>query len=173
MTKLSQTEVLLECVAADPAPAFFRTPNDRTYAHVNGRTLNVLGKDFRAWLANRYAEAHGRTPHLSYVKEAVETLHLQNATMPVAEAHVRVAPDRPAHAIWIDLGSEDWTAIRVDAHGWRIEPHPAGPYLIRPRPTPPMPAPSEGGDLADLRRFLNVSTDDDFKLVVAWLVMAL
>jgi hypothetical protein len=174
--KPSQTEKLLDCAAADPAPTLFRTPDDRTYAHVDGRTLNVLGKGFRAWLTDRYAQTGGRTPHLSNVREAVETLHLRNAAMPVAEAHVRVAPDRAASppAIWIDLGSEDWTAVRVDAYGWRIEPHPpAGPYLVRPRTTSPMPTPSEGGELADLRRFLNVSTDDDFRLIVAWLVMAL
>jgi hypothetical protein len=142
---------------------------------MTGRTLLVQGKDFRAWLADRYQDKHDRTPHLSSVREAVETLHLRNADLPVAEAHVRVAPDRNAspHAIWIDLGSEDWTAIRVDAHDWRIEPHPpAGPYLVRPRPVPPIATPARGGDLNDLRQFLNVSTEDDFRLIVAWLVMA-
>ncbi len=176
MTTLSQTEKLLECAAADPTPKLFRTPDGRTIAHVDGRTLLVQGKDFRAWLANRYLATHDRTPHLANVKEAVETLHLRNADLPVAEAHVRVAPDRAAHppAIWIDLGSEDWTAIRVDDYGWRIEPHPAsGPYMIRPKQTPPMPTPLAGGDLNDLRRFLNVSTEDDFRLIVAWLVMVL
>jgi hypothetical protein len=176
MPPLSQTEKLLECATDDPAPTYFRTPDGRTFAHTDGRTLLVLGKDFRAWLADRYQARHDRTPHLSNVKEAVETLHLRNAEFPRAEAHVRVAPDRAASppAIWIDLGSDEWTAIRVDPHGWRIESHPAaGPYLVRPRPVPPMVPPVQGGDLNDLRRFLNVSTEDDLRLIVAWLVMAL
>jgi hypothetical protein len=36
-----------------------------------------------------------------------------------------------------------------------------------------MASPSEGGNLNELKRFLNVSTEDDFRLIVAWLVMAL
>ena len=74
--------------------------------------------------------------------------------------------------IYIDLGTTDWSAVEIDEHGWRIVAEP----LVRFRRTKGMFAfrcRSDGGDMNALRPFLNVKTDRDFVLVVAWLVAAL
>src|SRR5437016_4885320 len=43
----------------------------------------------------------------------------------------------------------------------------------RPRGVLPLPVPQRGGDIATLRRFVNLPNDADWQLFVAWLIMAL
>ncbi len=85
------------------------------------------------------------------------------------DAHVRVAQHK--ETIYIDLGTPDWRAIEVTATGWQvIENPPVG--FRRAKAMMALPMATKGGAVGQLRRSVNVS-DDDWPLVVAWLLAAM
>src|SRR5262249_3587483 len=73
---------------------------------------------------------------------------------------------------YLDLADEQWRAIEIDTDGWRIIPAP--PVRFRRAPGMlPLPEPKAGGAVGQLRAFLNVKSDDDFELALAWLLAAM
>jgi hypothetical protein len=90
---------------------------------------------------------------------------------PEHEVHVRVAGHDDC--IYIDLADRDWRAIEIDQDGWRVVDSPPV-YFRHSSGMKPLPEPVTGGSLEDdLRPLLNVKTDDEFVLAVAWLLAAL
>jgi hypothetical protein len=86
------------------------------------------------------------------------------------QVHLRVAGQNDK--LYLDLGDEAWRAIEIDTTGWEIVDEPP----VRFRRTPGMlalPEPEVDGTVDLLRPFLNVQSDDDFVLVIAWLLAAL
>ena len=75
-------------------------------------------------------------------------------------------------AIYLDLAHALWEVVEVTATGWRVLQRSPMKFLRRPGMLP-LPCPEAGGSLADLRSFINVSNDVDWRIVVAWLVAAL
>jgi len=80
--------------------------------------------------------------------------------------------------VYIDLGNRDWNAIEIDSSGWRIIELPSA-HFQRTKGMSPLPEPlqlaSEEGKKAieELRRFINVKSDADFRLVIAWVLASL
>lgn len=74
--------------------------------------------------------------------------------------------------LYLDLADDTWRAVEIDRHGSRTVTRPPVNFR-RQRGMLPLPAPEGGGKISDLRPFLNVSDEDDFVLVVAWLLAAL
>lgn len=72
----------------------------------------------------------------------------------------------------IDLGTPDWSAVVIGPDGWSVVPRPPCPF-IRPAGLRPLPVPVKGGRITELRPFLNIGGDDDFRLAVAWLLACL
>jgi hypothetical protein len=70
--------------------------------------------------------------------------------------------------LYVDLCDKLWRAVEIGAHGWKIIKK-APVKLIRAPSMRPFPQPEDGSMIEELRNFLNVS-DDEFKLVVGWLV---
>src|SRR5207247_487377 len=70
----------------------------------------------------------------------------------------------------IDLCNEAWTGIKITPQGWSIV-H-TGSLFTRVPGMQALPTPERGGSIEELRRFANVETDDDFILLVAWVVGA-
>ena len=74
--------------------------------------------------------------------------------------------------MYLDLADAQWRAVEVTKTGWGIVEQPPIKFL-RSSSTRPLPVPEAGSLLEDvLRRFVNAS-DDDFMLVVAWMVAAM
>ena len=74
--------------------------------------------------------------------------------------------------IYVDLCDEEWRAVEVDSGGWRVVRTPPSRFERKPG-IRPLPTPVKGGSIEALRSFLNVRSDDDFVIVVAWLRAAL
>ena len=89
---------------------------------------------------------------------------------PEHEVHIRVA----CHGgkIYLDLADDHWRAVEIDAAGWRLITTPPVKFR-RAAGMQPLPVPMSGGTVDGLRRLLNVKSDDDFVLAVAWLLAAL
>jgi hypothetical protein len=89
---------------------------------------------------------------------------------PQLQVAVRVAEQDGR--IYLDLADEFWRCVEIDASGWRIAEHP--PVRFRRSPSmQPLPLPVRGGSIEALAPFLNRVSENDFVLVVAWLLGAL
>ena len=74
--------------------------------------------------------------------------------------------------LYLDLGDETWRAVEIDATGWRVIDNPPVRFR-RASGMQPLAIPAPGGSIATLRSFLNVQSDTDFVLVVAWALACL
>jgi len=75
---------------------------------------------------------------------------------------------------YLDLGSDDWSAVEVGSDGWKVIPSDEVPVKFRrSKGILHLPEPEKGGDLESLRKVLNVPDGDQWILVQAWLVQAI
>jgi hypothetical protein len=74
--------------------------------------------------------------------------------------------------LYLDLCDETWRAVEIDATGWRVIDTPPVRFR-RAAGMKALPVPVAGGLVETLRSFLNVRSDTDFVLVVAWALAVL
>jgi hypothetical protein len=140
---------------------------------INGHreTWPIRAKGFRRWLARRFFEETGGAPSSEALQSALNVIE--------AKAHFD-APERQVHIrvggldgrLYLDLCDKTWRAVEIDATGWRVIDNPPVRFR-RASGMKPMPIPVGGGSIETLRTFLNVQTDADFVLVVAWALACL
>lgn len=128
-----------------------------------------------------YGKAHRRTvggktvpsvPSTSALNEALNQIEaIAGEQGELIEPRVRCC--KVENAVFIDRGGPDWQVILVDEQGWAIL-HKASVPLLRPAGIRPLPVPHADPDaVPKFRALLNVKQDQDFMLIVAWLVAAL
>lgn len=133
------------------------------------RLMRGTAQSIRADLAKQYYLAHGRAPSSTALADAMAVLQGFAASEEPSELFVRYAS--ADGALWIDLGDTTGRTIRVDAAGWTVED--GAPVLFRRSElTGAFKIPERGGDLEELREFLNVD-DVAWRLIAGWLVGAL
>jgi putative DNA primase/helicase len=72
-------------------------------------------------------------------------------------------------SLYLNLGNKAWQAVAIDAQGWQILDRPPARFQ-RSSSMAALPLPARHPDgIEALRPFLNVASDDDFKMLVAWL----
>jgi hypothetical protein len=86
------------------------------------------------------------------------------------EVHVRVAAD--GDDLYIDLCDRDWSAVRITSAGWSVIQAPPVRFR-RARGMLALPFPERGSSIDALRPFLNINSESDFILIVAFLLAAL
>ena len=169
---LTQRDALLEvCDRAEVWRSFdgetFATilVDDHIEHHATG------SNPFRDWMLGELARGYTvRGRPVSAGETAV-----RDARMALeAKAHVnRIrlhAPLRVSQsegAVYIDLGSDDWSVIEATAEGWRRIPKSPVPIIRRKR-TAAFPVPTGKERHARLRQLLAHLPEDDFILFVAW-----
>src|SRR5439155_7306867 len=62
--------------------------------------------------------------------------------------------------------------VEIDAQGWRLLSE-SPVRFRRSRGMHALPTPIAGGQIEDLRQFLNIKEEDDWNLVISWLLAAL
>ncbi len=160
----------------------WHAPDGKPYATIlveGHREHHPIGsRAFRDYLAHRYYQASGRVPGGQATQDALVTLsgraRFEGQEYPVA---VRVAARDGA--LYLDLGNAAWEAVRIDPalpHGWAVVADPPVRFR-RPRGQAALPTPVPGGDVDDLRPFLNCGAGEAydagiFVLAVAWLLAA-
>lgn len=128
----------------------------------------VRSRAFRLWLGKHYYQQEAKPPNNQAVHDALSVLEGKALYEgPQHETHIRVA-HRPGE-IWLDLGDDDWRAVRVTAQGWQVAPAEAAPRFRRSKSTGPLPVPQAG---RGLRAILSVWElgEGQFALLVAWLL---
>ncbi len=133
-------------------------------------TCRITSSRFRDWATAVYFELFEK-PKQGVLEFAINAVKA-NVMLGKAqrEVHIRTAGDTLCY--FIDLGTPDWHAVRIVEGEWKIIPDPPVKFR-RERGMLPLPVPSPGGSLEELRSFVNVSSEDDWRLLVAWVTAAL
>lgn len=162
-------------IAIAEGAVLFHTADGNAYADIevanHRETWPVRVKGFRRWLTRRYFEECGGAPGSEALQSAIGVIEAKaHYGAPEIKVHLRVG--ELGGRLYLDLADADWRAVEIDASGWRLVERPP----VRFRRTPgmqPLPMPERGGSITTLRQFLNVQSDTDFVLVVAWLLACL
>ncbi|MCQ3950065.1 MAG: hypothetical protein DPW14_09615 [Planctomycetes bacterium] len=152
----------------------FHNPDGEPFATFTQKgalqTHRVRSSAFKNWLAWRAHDELKFTPSNNAISEALQVIEgkarFDGPTRPVAR---RLAEH--LGKVYLDLADDQWRVIEVDAAGWRLCPKPPVVF-IRGTGALPLPMPVRGGNVRDLRRFLNCD-DQGFEVILGWLIGAL
>jgi hypothetical protein len=134
-------------------------------------TWPIRSKRFRGWLRRRYYETAGGALGAQAISSELDLLEARaQFDAPERSVHTRIA-EHAGH-IYLDLADAHWRAVEIEPDGWRVNRCPPVRFR-RPAGMLPLPVPEHGGSIEALMPFLNLSSRDDFVLVVAWLLATL
>ncbi|EJW10746.1 hypothetical protein A33M_4082 [Rhodovulum sp. PH10] len=123
------------------------------------------------WLSGRFYEETGGAIGGQALEDSIRILEARAVNDgPMHECFTRIG--YAGSAIYIDLGDPSWRAVEITATGFAVVEKPPV-KLTRSPSMRPLPEPEAGGLIEELRQFVNVRSDEDFMLVVAWLIAAL
>ena len=131
----------------------------------------VRSRGFNEWLARRFYTEYGSVPNSQAKQDA--SLVIEGQAIYEGDTHesaVRLA-ERDG-VIYLDLANEGWEAVEITSTGWSIIPSSPVKFM-RKKGMQELPRPEKGGSITDLRRFINIQTDADCLLCVAWLIGAI
>jgi len=182
----AKTEEKKRC-EAEPAPnlysmisepcEFFTTPDQEPHVTIiykkHPDTVPTISRKFRRHITRTCYEKIGRPPTR---RELKETLDLCEAVAlfdgPIRQVYTRIAFHD--EAIYIDLANEQYELVKITKKGFEIVPSKLSPVpFIRTPRMAPMCRPEPEGSLLQLRDFINAEDDNDWILIVAWLVGAM
>jgi hypothetical protein len=153
----------------------FHTPSGIAFADFitdgHRETWPIRSKYFRNWLRRCYYNATGAAAGAAVIASALDLLEAR-AQFDAPERAVNIRVAEHAGRLYLDLADEHWRAVTIGPDGWRV----LGCPPVRFRRSPgmlPLPIPERGGSIEALRPFLNLSNQNDFVLIVAWLLAAL
>jgi hypothetical protein len=169
----SQATALVELVMQEGV-ILFHDADKNSFARfeVDGHyeVARLNSATFKRWMSRLYYEKTGDAPNSQAKSDAAGVLEGRAIyDGPEHPVHVRLAEHEGN--IYLDLGNDRWEVVEIDAAGWRVISE--SPVMFRrPKAMLPLPTPETGGNINELRRFFNTD-DEDFVLIVAWLVAAL
>jgi len=105
---------------------------------------------------------------MSFAVKALEDRAEKNGEK---EAAVRIL--RRNNVAYLDLNNAEREVVEIDAEGWRIIKCPFDVRFIRNPNAAPLPRPIPPGgnyNITDLKRFVNISSNEDFYLIIAWVM---
>ncbi len=131
-------------------------------------TCRLRSQTFRRWLASRFFEKTSGAPAAGAMQMALAVIEAR-AQFDAPEREVFVRVGRYDGRLYVDLGDPTWRAVEIGPHGWRIVERPPVRFY-RACGMTALPEPVPGGSIGILRSFLNVESDDQFVVAVAWLL---
>jgi RepB DNA-primase N-terminal domain len=166
---------LLVKIAEDAGVRLFHDSAHVAYARVpvadHVEVWAINSRTFRRWLRRELRREYGRLAKADAINEAVEYLSAEaEFDDPELEVHLRTAWTNGGFAY--SLADDQGRAVMITPTGWSVGTTDEVAFLRRASVLP-IPAPATGGAIELLRRYVNVQSEDDFILVVAWLTMAL
>lgn len=152
----------------------FRTPLGEAYADIDiadhRETHLIESPEFRRALVGRLKRDRVSLS-ASDLRRAIESYSVlaSECSTPVVRVHQRVA--HKDNALYVDLGDPYWSHVKINSQGWSFDTA-ASVRFRRSKGMNELPRPERGGSISDLRGLLNVSCDDDFILIVSWMLYA-
>ena len=168
----NQADILVEIGREDH---LFHDKAGNAYAdiYVNGHreTWSISSKHYSDHLTRRYYRQIGRPPANDGIKTAIQTL-VSLAKIEGLEELVFKRVAQHDGKIYIDPCNDNWSCTEISSAGFcEIEQSPI--RFVRSKGMRELPLPKEGGKLEDIAKFLNVSDNDVFVLIISWLSAAL
>jgi hypothetical protein len=168
--KPTQAELLIKLAGN---AELFHDMNRKGYATIpvdgHMQTWPIKSTAFRDWLRGRFYKAHNKTSGGQALQDALDLLAAQaRYDGPEHEVYVRIA--HTGDKVYVDLANGSWQAVEITPQGWCVV-NTSPVKFRRPRGLAPMPTPEQGGNLADLKPFINCR-EVDWPLVVAWIIGA-
>jgi hypothetical protein len=151
------------------------------YARVeSGDHIETLNWDtFGHWLRRTYYEAEKSPANSSTVKNVLDTLKSIAIAAPRREVFTRIG--WLDGKLYLDLADEHWQAIEVSASGWHVV-NKCPVAFRRTEGMLPLPIPTLGGSIEDLKPFLHLKpprhidgvgeVHDDWILLIGWILGA-
>jgi hypothetical protein len=132
------------------------------------------GNALRPQLAAAFYEEHDKVANSGAQSDCMTVLEALASRQPPTTVYVRMGrqdSDEHGRTVIVDTGDPDAERfIVITGSGWRIES--TSPVVFRrTNQTNPMVDPVRGGTLDGLRALLNLA-DEDFRLVIGWVVAA-
>jgi hypothetical protein len=133
-------------------------------------THSVKGRAFRYWVIKRYRDQFDQVPSSQGLSDGLAGIAA--AAVHDGEAHkVHIRVANLDGAVWIDLGDDDGRAVCVDATGWRVVQGADVPVrFLRRAGMQALPVPTVGGTIHELRPFVNLPDERDWRLFVCVVV---
>jgi len=163
--------------AKDAGTNFFQDQHGDTFAWiptVNGdahfECLRLRSRGFRARLLELIQSRATTSPQPSAIKQAIEVAELQ--------AHgfqgIELANRRKTvgERTLIDLGDPGWNMVVVTRQGWNTQRQ-DGPIFYRTQHQRPLIEPAGGGDPYELFDYVQVDSDGEKLMVMAWVIAAM
>jgi hypothetical protein len=168
--RVAQVDGLMEILSHHE---LWHTPGNKAFATValdgHEENMPIKSEAFRHWLGGEFYAVHRDIAKSQPITDATNTaIGLAIHEGSGHEAFLRLAGHNGN--LYLDLGDSQWRSVEIDKEGWRVISSPP----VKFRRTPGMqalPEPVRGGSIGELRPFLNLACDEDFALVVAWLLM--
>jgi hypothetical protein len=152
----------------------FHDPDQHGWAsfRIDGHWENhrVRSRPFQLLLLRTYYQETGKSPGARAIRSTLELLEAK-ALFDGEESPINLRVANHRGKLYLDLCDRAWRAVEIDGEGWRIVNRPP-PRFHRTRGARPLPVPERGGDLDELRRFLNVD-HQGWTLIRAFLVATL
>src|SRR5882757_7842247 len=153
----------------------FATPRGEVYARIRFvdriETIPVSDKGaFKRWLMHEYHELTGIIPQTTALLSAVEVLVAKAEWGTREKKDVFVRKAYYQDKLYIDLANKDCQVIEVDKDDWRVLKDNIPVSFRRPEGMLPLPVPVRGGELSELKQFVNIRDNDDWLLLQAWLL---
>jgi hypothetical protein len=168
--KGTQTQVLLQLARC---AEIWRTSEDRAYATIpiaqHKEHWPLEGRHFKLWLQRQFYLSKEKMPRPQALTDAIDTL-IGAALFGSVQHDVALRVAGGEHEIFVDLCNDKWEAVRITAAGFEVASDPPVKFR-RAAGMAALPYPEKNGSLLALRRFLHCS-DDDFKVIVSWLLAA-
>lgn len=134
------------------------------------QTWPVRSSKFREFLNGVYYNLTGRVATAQAFNEALNVIEARakygNLTYPV---YRRVAYHDGC--IYIDLCDDEWNIVKISKERWEVVTGQPVKFT-RTKGMLALPLPKMG-NIEKLKTYLNIKTEDDFKIIVAWLTSAL
>jgi hypothetical protein len=131
----------------------------------------MRSKGFRRWLTRLFFEATQGAPSSEALQSALNVIEAKaHFDAPERSVHIRVGGHEGR--LYLDLCDANWRAVEIGTDGWRLIDKPPVRFR-RAAGMQPLPVPAAGGSIEALRSFVNVKSNTDFVLVVAWALAVL
>jgi hypothetical protein len=150
----------------------FHDPEGRPYLAVpvgnHREVLTLETAAFRDWLTGLAFSETKMVPAKAAIEEAERTLiGMAKFQGPQRDVGLRLASS--GGSTYLDLADLEWRAVEITPGGWQVVSTPAV-YFRRAKGMLALPEPRRGGDLTALRDILNLGSERNWRLTVAYLL---
>ena len=135
-------------------------------------TWPLRAKAFKQWLSWRFYKLTGEPISATTLKKFSDFL----TAIALFECDENPVFTRIAECderlLYLDLYNDARESVEITTEGWRVISEPPVRFARHPGMTA-LPYPERGGNLKELRTYLNVNSDADFMLLTSWVLAAL